>query len=79
MAHKPHTHERLSKDSPILFRRREAAEHAKQELHFKEIEQSQKHAAEVLVSSQLEIERSRRIMKAADEHLTDLGDCELAP
>jgi hypothetical protein len=75
MAHASHTHERL-KDSPMPFRKREAAEHAKQEQHFKEIEQSQKDAAEVLVSSQLEIERSWRIMKATDQHLTDRGDCE---
>jgi hypothetical protein len=30
MAHASHTHERL-KDSPMPFRKREAAEHAKQE------------------------------------------------
>ena len=52
---------------PMPFRKRETAEHARQQQHFKDIEQSLKDAANLLASSKLEIERSKRIMKDMDQ------------
>ncbi len=49
------------------FRKRETAEHAKQQQDFKDVERSLKDAADLLVSSQLEIERSRRIMNDTEQ------------
>jgi hypothetical protein len=57
----------LSKDAAVPFRKREAAEHAKQEQHFKEIEKSLKDATALLLSSKREIERSNRITKDTDQ------------
>jgi hypothetical protein len=48
------------------FRKRERAEHALQEQHFKDIERSLRDAKDLLVVSKQEIERSRRIMDATD-------------
>jgi hypothetical protein len=57
------TYEDLSEALPMPFRKRQTAEHAKQEQHFKDIEKSLRDAADLLVTSKREIERSRRIME----------------
>jgi hypothetical protein len=59
-------HDDRSKEGPMPFRKRETAEHAKQQQRFKDIERSLKDAADLLVSSKHEIERSRRILKDTD-------------
>ena len=48
------------------FRKRETVEHAQQEQRFKDIEKSLRDAAELIVTSKREIERSRLIMKNTD-------------